>query len=268
MSTSQIHIFSVDTGKGRAWAECGWRIFRQDLRHWWMMTALYLLMVLLLQWIPFVGPLILAFFTPILAMGAMATLRLRRIHTQHGAGAVQMTTGGISAKLKAIFIQPAKDLFLFFTLPNRMIDALVLAMLSLGVVIILEITAHLLKGGSFIAAFTAGVGWLQKMEMLVSATIVTLLYFVALLGLIYAVPLMALHQYPPFPAIRLSFQASSKNIMPLSLFCCIALLPLAIAGGFPKIAGDLGYSIQIIVWSVLIPIFLAGCYCSYREVID
>ena len=44
-------------------------------------------------------------------------------------------------------------------------------------------------------------------------------------------------------------------------------LPIAIAGGFPKIAGGFGYSIQIIVWSVLIPIFLAGCYCSYREVI-
>jgi uncharacterized membrane protein len=263
--SSEPNVFSVDAAKGLVWTKCGWFLYRRQLRHWLPLALIYSLLALILQLIPFAGSLILAFITPIAALGAMNTLRTRQ--TGQSQNGKPKAVSGFNKLLEKNVVLPAKQLFQFFIIPDRVFGAIFISMLCLGIILLIEITTHLLGGGSITTALVATqVSWLERITMFTSGILIAVLYIFVFMALIYVVPLMTIAEKLPLNAIRYSFLAFAKNFMPLTVFCLSLMVPLMITGLFPIIFGAFGLLLQMAIWPVLLPIFITGVYCSYREV--
>ncbi len=232
---------SVNAGQGAAWFKCGWELFKKDFGTWFIMFLVFIIIAILLNFIPFVGSLVLAIITPVLMGGWMYA-------------ANQMEQGN-NIELGQLF-QGFKD-------KPRMNKLLILGALYLAAqVVVMIIMFGLLGGTAFMAAPENGQMDPEAMQevmfsagSMIGMLLVFLVGFLIAMGFLYAAPLVMLDDVAPVDSIKASFAGCLKNILPLLVFGIIYFL-LAIVAVIPLGLGFL----------ILIPVSFLALYCSYRAI--
>lgn len=228
---------AVDAGRGVNWWSDAWALFMKNPGMWIVLGLILLIVFIVLGVIPLLGSLATALLTPVLAGGWMLAAR-----KQEGGTAIE-----------------AGDLFLGFK--DKLNPLLVLGALSLAASVVVFAIMGVLGMG---ALFGMGLGATQQSAAgLLAATGAALMSM--LVGLALFVPItMAFWFAPalvvfdgtaPVDAIKASFAACLRNMMPFLIYGVLGLVASIIAS-VPAFLG----------WIVLLPLIMLTAYQSYREV--
>lgn len=232
---------SVSAGRGWGWVAEGWELFKDRPWPWVGVTLLYLLISIVLNFVPFVGGLAMAILSPILSGGLMIGA-----HTQHQGGGFDI-----------------KQLFAGF---ERQTGPLALiGVASLGFVLVFLLVMAVV--GGLAAVLLAGQGAMGGMQhgtfdsaqmglwLLLPVLLLLLVTIPLAMAFVFAPVLVALNEVPVLDAFKLSFQGCWRNILPFLVFglvgLALSLLCLATLG--------LGLV-------VLMPVLTLATYMAYRDI--
>lgn len=229
----------VEPGKGLAWFGEGWEIFKRNLGMWIVCMILLLVIAVVLNLVPLLGPLLLALITPGLLGGMLYSARelneQREMDISHLFIAFQQTETRNAMLVLGAVMLGANILF--------MLIALVLIGGGMGMAGMME------QGNHEMLAAGLGAGALLAMLLMLGlGMVLTMAFF-------YAVPLVMFAAAKPVDALKSSFAACLANILPLLLFGVIYIV-LALIAMIPLGLGLL----------VLLPVTFGAVYASYRDV--
>ena len=234
---------AVEAGRGAAWWSEGWRLFLAAPAIWIGILVVYVLVVVGLSMVPFLGQIASGLLAPVLAAGVMVGCR-------------ELDRG-----------QPLRIAHLFACFDDRLVSLLVASAIYLGAWIVLWLLAGLFVFGA------AGVGFAFSLlagdpSALVSsalsglglgalvAMLVVLLLSIPLMMAFWFVPaLIALRGDEPVTAMTASFSGSLSNVLPLTVYSLVGLV-LAIVASIPFGLG----------WLVLGPMLAGSVYASWRDI--
>lgn len=229
----------VEAGQGWAWIVEGWRLFLKAPGLWIVMLLIYIVVGVLLSFIPLVGGLVYTLAMPAL-MGGMI----------YGAAALSQ---GHTLEISYLFraFQDQERLGPMLILGALLVVAHIIVGLTIG-----GIVAGWMMGG---ARMPVNEPMTPAMVMntgtLLGLLILFLIGLVIAMALFYAIPLVMLGKKAPWPSIQESFSACLTNISPFLVFGLVYLV-LAFLAAIPF---GLGFFI-------LGPVTFAAVYASYRDV--
>lgn len=228
----------VDSSRGWEWIVEGWRLFMKAPGLWIVMLLIYVIIGILLSFIPLLGSLAYTLAMPAL-MGGMLY------------GAAVLSQGG---QLEI------PHLFRAFQDQDRLGPMLVLGVLLLVAYIVMA----LVVGGAMVG-WMAGTGMTHmnediavNMAMRVGPVVILLILLICLaiaMGMFYAIPLVMLASKSPWQSIQESFSACLLNMLPLLVFGLIYLI-LTFVAALPMGLGFL----------VLGPVTFGAIYASYKDI--
>lgn len=131
-------------------------------------------------------------------------------------------------------------------------------LLSLVAIVVIMVPAMLMAGGAgFFAGMHGGVAGYAAMglTMVLVVLLVMALSIPISMAMWFAPALVTFHDLKPVDALKMSFFACLKNIVPFLLYAII-LVVLSIIAAIPFGLGFL----------VLIPVVLASIYSAYRDI--
>lgn len=237
-----MNIQTVEFRRCFAWLGAGWYAFKSNLGAWLALSIVFLLAVMLLGMLPFIGIPLIMLFVPLLLTGLLVT-------------AHKSLTGSL-AQVEDILLGFNDERF---RQPLLLLGgAMVVGTLFL-LVMFYPLSWELLKASYLPDSDT------QASEVLLEVAETSPLGLLLQLGIagvilmafFYATPLLVFEGLEPLDAIMTSLQACLKNAVPLGLFA-IMVVGLAILAAF---AFGLGYL-------VLIPVLTGASYASFRDVFD
>jgi hypothetical protein len=225
---------TVDAGRGWEWIASGFALFKKQPGNW-----ILVLIVLLVCWI-------LVAVVPLI--GGIANMLL-----------LQVFMGGVMLGCRAL--DNGQDLevrYVFAGFKQNTSNLVVLGLLELAAwVAALIPVALIMGGGSFMAMMRgdmtgiAALGLTFLLGMLVMLALSVPIY----MALWFAPSLVVFHNLAPVEAMKASFVACLKNMMPFLLYS-IVLLVLCMIAAIPALLGFL----------VLAPVILASIYTAYRDI--
>lgn len=229
---------TVDGGRGVAWWTDAWALFMKNAVIWVVLGLVLILILFVLAIIPLVGQLASALLIPVFGGSWMMAAK-------------KLEDGGTLE---------VGDLFSAFK-SDRMTPLIVVGALFLvSMVVIVGIMGVLGFGGAVgmmaggmmgsSKSFAAGMG-VSLFAMLVGFVLLMLVT----MALWFTPPLVALRGVPPVDAMRLSFAASMKNMVPFLLWGIVYIIASIVA----SIPFGLG-------WLVLVPVLMLTIYTSYKDV--
>ncbi len=235
--------WAVDAGRGAHWWSEGWRYFTASPVIWIVIAILYLAIMIGLSVIPIIGQIASMLLHPALTAGLMLGCR-----TQERGG--ELTVG-----------------HLFAGFGDRLSPLVILALLYLaGWIAIWLVTAALLVaviGAGTLGALLSGDTMRAALAMLSAVSLgalvvvlIALLLVVPLLMAIWFAPaLVVLRGDEPIAAMKTSFNACLRNVVPFLVYGLVGLL-LAILATIPLGLG----------WFVLAPVYAASIYAGYKDI--
>jgi hypothetical protein len=251
-----------NTGPGlaRSWIVCGRRLVLRQQSLWYGMAAVYIVLGFLLTLIPFMGHLLLILITPMLLAGVIWGRAQERQVAQ-----TPPTESVPSAQriLQEWIAQPAQELMCIFAQEGKMFGAVLLGIVTLGLVMVVKIIGYLLIGGSMIAGLAADLAGGTPFITLLGMVLVAGLSVLLGMGLLYSVPLTVLGNRQPLDAISESFSVCRANAKPLLVlvapFFLVYVVILAAFANSPWLGSLLTVSVGLLA----LPLFIAAVYCSY-----
>ena len=227
----------VQAGNGWQWIADAWA-FTGDQR--WTFVGVFLLLIviqLVANFVPIVGPLALSLLTPVLmggfVLGCDAVRRGQQFEVGHLFAGFQRHSGKLLA-----------------------LGAIWLAFGILSAVVMVSIVGAsvlpLMVGGAEPAPEEI-VGLLQP--MLLAVLVILAVSLPLSMAILFAIPLIVLADSDVMSALRTSFFACLKNILPFIVWS-LAMLVLAILASIPLMLG----------WLLLGPISMVSLYVAYRDV--
>lgn len=228
---------SVPAGNGWRWIPDAWA-FMGGQR--WTFVGVFLLLCVVqiaVNLVPLIGPIASSFLYPFLVggflLGCDAVRRGERLEVGH---------------LFAGFQRHANKLLLLGALWFAMSIVLVLVMfLILGA----SVGAMLFTGAQPDPAELAGMG----LTILLAVLVVMALSVPVTMAILFAPALIVLRDAEPVEAIKTSFFACLKNVLPFLVWGVMAFL-LAIVASIPLFLG----------WFLLGPVLMTSLYLSYRDI--
>jgi uncharacterized membrane protein len=238
-------IAAVDAGNGLAWWSAGWRLFTGAPGVWLAITVLYLVIMVMLSFVPVLGSLATTLLAPVFAGGVMAGCR---VADRGGALTVAHLFAGFADRLWPLMLVGL--LYLIGTLAIvAVVGVLLFAAVGMtGIAALL--TGDPLQAG--LAAFAAlGVG------ALFAVLLGALLGVPLLMAFWFAPALVALRNDEPLAAAKASFDACLRNMLPMLVYSLLGLA-FAIGASIPFLLG----------WFVLGPVFAGSFYASYKDIFE
>lgn len=233
-----VEARAVDAGRGVNWWTDAWALFTKSAVLWIALGLILFIILIALGFIPLLGMVASSLIIPVFAGSWM--LAARKVE---GGGTLEVG-----------------DLFTCFR-GDKLTPLIVLGALLLAAVVVIALVAGFLGlGAAFgMAAGNAhgsvggmmaamGAGMLAMVVCLAAGLLMTM-------ALWFAPPLVVFNGTPPMDALRVSFAASLKNVVPFLLYGLIYIV-VAIVASIPFGLG----------WIVLLPVLLLTVYVSYRDV--
>lgn len=241
-----------------AWIACGRRLVRQQPSLWYGMAAVYFALAFLLKLIPLGGTLLLILLTPMLLAGVLWGQELVRGAEPRPAP----SNTSAAALFQGWVARPAQELLRIFSHEEKVYPAVLLGIVTLGLVIFVLIPRDWLVGGSMISGLAAaGAGTASLLFLKIP--LVAALYVLLAMGLLFSVPLTVIGERLPLASIAESFSACRAHARPLlALAAPFFLVYLVILVAFAK-AHWLGYLLTFSAGLLALPLFVASIYCSY-----
>lgn len=226
----------VEAGHGWQWIADGFALFKKKPGHWIGMIVIALVLVILLSLVPILGALATWLLYPVLGAGFMIACR-----TLDHSGEMELGT------LFAGFKQNTGDL-------------IVVGVLYLAGMLVAMIPALVLAGTVFFKFMTGMGGDAVAVTKSMGTLAVAMLLYLALaipvvMAAWFAPALVVFHNRKPVEAMKASFHACIKNIIPYIVYGIILML-LAILAAIPFGLGLL----------VLMPVAIASVYAAYRDI--
>lgn len=225
---------ALSAGQGWQWITGGWSLFRAQPGLWIGVAVALLLFYGVVGLIPWVGQLATTLVTPVLA-------------------------GGLLLGCKALDEGDALTfghVFEGFRIPQTGRLLLLGAATLLSAIILVVAVVAVAGVGYGVAAMggnagTAGIGVTTLLAVLVALAISVPIY----MALWFAPALVTFQDYAPFDALKASFFACLKNIVPFLVYG-VMLFILMIVAMIPFGLGML----------VMVPVIIASVYAAYRDV--
>ncbi len=228
---------SVAAGNGWRWIADAWNFMGAQRWTFLGVCLLYWLMAIAVQFVPILGPIAVALLTPVISGGFMlgceAVRRGERLEVGHLFAGFQRHLGKLVA----------------------------LGAVSFGLGILIALVVLAIVGVSFAGFFLggaeptpedfAGMGMTILLAVLVALAISVPVYML----LWFAAPLIVLADFEIGAALKTSFSACLKNILPF-LVWGVMVLVLAIPASIPILLG----------WLVLGPVVMVSVYTGYRDI--
>ena len=228
---------SVASGSGWKWITQAWELFKGQKGTWIGLILIFVVIIFVLSLVPLIGPLAVNLISPILIGGIVL-----------GCEAVRKGEPMTVGYLFAGFSKNAGRL------------AGVGAFMILGYIAMLAIVA-VIFGAAILAVFTGGTSndpaAMAAMGMNIALAVLLMLALSVPLYMAvwFSYPLIVLNDFTVGQALKTSFFACLKNVMPFLIYGIAAIL-LAI---FATIPAGLG-------WLLLGPVLLASIYTGYRDI--
>ena len=249
-----MQINTVDAGQGLAWFAEGWKLFVKSPGMWIVSTIVFIVIAVVLNFIPLLGQLIFGLIVVALVAGF---LNGAKTIDEGGEMTLGMLFSGLGDSAKR----------------GRL---LVLGVLLLVVeIIVVVIMGASMMSGPMMAAMGGDMsGELPAMQfslgMFVSLLLGLVLLAIMLMAFAYAIPLVMFTDIDSIAAIKSSFNAGLKNFLPLLVFGIIYF----ILGIVAAILFGLGYlvlgkvaAIPIgLSYLVLFSVTVCAWYCSYKGI--
>ena len=234
---------------GLRWLTCGARLFRRNPWQLGAMGLLGALLVAALAAIPLIGIPLAGFVLP----GLVAALYLALDTTVQAPRPL--------ARLAAIKAAP-RALVGVLADEGRLIQIVVLSLGSMSVALV----------AVMLAGQVAGSAWWIRSELdsltyaraAAAAMIAIVVCSVAAGGLVYALPLALLRRQALLDALGRSFRAAGRHLWALAVLEGVVLLPLVFGVAARSISPALAHTVAIAVGAIVLPLVVAGLYCSYR----
>ncbi len=240
-----MNAIHTDAGQGWNWVVEGWLLFAKSPGNWIAITLIYLIISIVLSYIPFVGGLVHALITPVLVGGMLY-------------GAATQANGG---RLEIA------HLFRGFQDQDRIGPLIVLGAMTIGAYLIMGLVILIFMGGTLATGLvmdSTGMNVTPQTltSLLTGAGLIALLVVLVLglaigMGLFYGIPLVMLAGQNPWPAVQDSVAACWINMLPLFIFGLLCLVLM--------IASMLSLGLGLLV---VIPMMVCGTYASYRQVFE
>jgi len=226
----------VDAGRSIEWLKQGWRLFTNNPGVWIAITVILLVIFIILSFIPVIGQLAANFLMPVFAAGVLGGCR-----SLHDGGELRID------HLFAGFKQNTGSLILLGVF------------YLVGMVAIMAVIFVIGGGAAFSGAMMGrgpGVG------MAIGGFFLAMLVGVALMvplamAMFFATPLVAFKGAAPLDAMKASFAACLRNILPLIVYGVIVFVASIVA----MIPFGLGLL-------VLVPVLIGSMYTSYVEIFE
>ena len=239
--------------QGWSWLAAGLSLYRKAPAPLAMLTLGFLLLVLFINAVPFVGPVAGSLLMPFLSVGMMNACR----------------------KIEQGEVPRLDVLFSAFKQSPRTL--LMLGALYLALTLLILYVTTLIDGGTLMAFMTGGVverDALQRGETLAAAEVALLLMMPVLAAFWYAPLLAAWHHTSPGKSLFFSFIAGVRNwaaFLGYGLACFVygIFFPSVIISAAAMFIESQAVLLAIIGAPILLllgPTFLATFYVSYREV--
>jgi uncharacterized membrane protein len=234
---------TVPAGNGTTWWGEGWRLFVASPGVWVGITVLFVVIMVMLAFIPVLGTFATTLLAPVLAGGVISGCRAL---DQGG----ELTIG-----------------HLFASFSDRLGPLITVGLLYLaGSFLILVVVAACLVaviGVTGIGALMTGDPMQAGLAVLVSMGVGAALALLA--GLLLGIPLLMAYWFAPalvvlrgdepLAAMKASFDASLVNFLPMLVYSVLGFV-FAIAATIPLGLG----------WLVLAPVFAGSVYASYKDI--
>lgn len=224
-------------GGGWSWIADAWALVKQSLGTWIGLFLVFAVIVIVLSVIPFIGPLALYVLSPILMGGVILGCEAVR---KGGAITVGHLFAGFSNNAGKLASVGAFALLAY-------IGIFVVIMLIFG----FSVAGMFMGGMNDDPAAVAAMG----MTMLLAVLIMFALSIPLYMALWFSYPLIVLNDFGVGQALKTSFFACLKNILPFLLYGILMFL-IAIVASIPLGLG----------WLLLGPVLLASLYTSYRDI--
>lgn len=224
---------AVDAGQGWAWIAQGWALFKRQGGTWVLLLIVAGLVIIGVSLVPLLNWILPSLLVPGLSAGVMLGCKA----LDDGE---RLTVGHLFAGYKA-----------------RGSSLVLLGLAGFVLYVIAMLPMVLVLGGKFIAMMSGDPAALMEAGAAFAlAILVTLAISVPVyMALWFAPALVALHDVPPLAALRQSFGACLKNVVPFLVYGLI-LFGLGAVAAIPFGLGLL----------VLMPVFFASVYASYRDI--
>lgn len=225
---------AVDGGHGVTWWTDAWALFTKNAAIWVVLGLILFIILIVLAFIPIVGQLASALLLPVFAGSWML--------------AAQKLEGGGTLEVA--------DLFSAFK-GDKMTPLIVVGALFLAAMVVIVLLMGVLGfGGVMGMASGDAKGMMAGMGVSLLAMLIGfVLFMLVTMALWFAPPLVVLRGVAPVDAMRQSFAASMKNMVPFLLWGLIYIVASIVA----SIPLGLG-------WLVLWPVLMLTMYVSYKDV--
>jgi hypothetical protein len=225
----------VPTGNGWTWLASAWSIFKRAAGLWIGMVVVLAVIFIVAHLIPFIGAIAIQILWPVFIGGLMLVCR-----TIEEGGAPQFS-----------------QLFAGFQHRTGTLVTLGVVWLVLSFLIVAVVVG--ITGVQIFALMGTGGSPDQMVGVAVTALLAFLLILALMLPVVmatwFAPALIVFHDMGVGAAMKASFVACLKNILPFLLYGLLALIAAVIA----SIPFGLG-------WLVLAPVLTASVYTSYRDI--
>jgi len=234
---TELTARAVDAGRGISWWSEAWALFMKNPGMWIVLALIMIVIFIALGFIPFLGSLVSSLLFP--AFAASWLLAARKVE---GGGALELGDlfSGFKDKLTPLLVLGA------IVLVAGVVIALVAGALGFGAVMGMFLGGARHSPGAMMAAL--GTGMLALLVALVLGALVAMAMW-------FAPALVVFRNVAPVDALKASFSANLKNIVPFLLFGILYIIAAVIA----SIPVGLG-------WLVLAPVLMLTTYTSYQDV--
>jgi hypothetical protein len=230
---------TVDGNRGLDWWTEGWALFMKNPGMWLVFGVIFLVLMVLLGFIPILGALASAVLTQVIVGGWML-------------GARKLESEGT--------LEPA-DLFSGFK--DRLNPLLAVGGLALGVTIVIVAVGAIFGAGGVVGMIAGGgSGHMGGMMaglagLMLAAAVMMVLAFVAAMALWFAPALVVFSDVAPLDALKDSWSASLKNIVPFLVYGLLWIVA-AVVASIPLMLG----------WFVLMPLTMLSMYRAYVDIFE
>jgi uncharacterized membrane protein len=238
-------VREVDAGRGASWWSEAWRLFTPAAGTWILIIVLFAAATLLVSLIPVLGWLAVQILTPVVSGGLML-----------GCRAIDRGEPLTVGHLIAGFTTHASPL---------MIVGLIYTLLAIACAVVIFGLVFMLFGASVLAQLFSVQDPIQigtalgglVLAFLIAALAFLLLFAPLMMAVWFAPALVVLRGVEPTSAMKLSFRASLKNVLPMLVYGLVGIL-LAIVASIPLGLG----------WLVLAPLIIATVYTGYCDIFE
>lgn len=254
-----MQINQVAAARSQSWIASGWELYRKDQGLWVAMAAIYLAIALVLQEIPFIGYLMLVLITPLVGAGAIVTADSLANNTFEAQSPLTPLE-----QIKQLARQAVRRLTRVLVDSERNLPVMVVATLTLGAMVVIQILAQLLKvGGAAIPAMISGsVGPSIWLPALLFLTVIWILKLMLIVIALLATHLIVLKHESPLVAMETGIRAAGKNVVALSVVGGAFLVPLGLAH---YLSAPYSYVAVFAIGLVTLPLFVTSSYAAYKE---